>query len=77
MKISIFTYKQIQYSYVMVDGEPVPYKTHMKMHDDVILDDEMQKELDIQMQAYEDTLTSEEMRVWVGEEHMDSSSSLL
>jgi hypothetical protein len=68
MKTPLFVYKGTEYSYVMIDDEPTPYKTHMKMYDDLVIDEDMQKELDVQLNTYESMLNEEELKAWQGEE---------
>ena len=65
---TIFKYKGKEYTYVMVDGEVVTFKVEKSVYEDeVILDDEMQRQLEIEFEVYEATLTEEEKKIWRGE----------
>lgn len=64
----IFNYKGEKYTYVVIDGEVVTLKVEKSVYEDeVVLDDEMKKQLEEEFEAYEATLTEKEMKIWRGE----------
>jgi len=64
---TIFNYKGKEYSYIVLDGEVVTFSVEKNIYEnEVVLDDEMQKQLEAEFEAYEATLTENEMKVWRG-----------
>lgn len=64
---TIFKYKGKEYSYIVLDGEVVTFQINKSAYEnEVVLDDEMQKQLEAEFEAYEATLTEDEMKVWRG-----------
>ena len=72
---TLFTYKHIGYSYIVVEGEPIPFKVS-GYKDNIELDDEMQAELDSQLEAFEATLSEKEMKIWLGQKVPDNDSNI-
>lgn len=65
---TIFKYKGKEYTYVMVDGEVVTFKVEKSVYEDeVVLNDEMQRQLEAEFEVYEATLTEKEKKIWRGE----------
>lgn len=63
--VTIFTYKGEAYSYVVLNGEVVTFKVEKSVYEDeVVLDDEMQRQLEAEFEIYETTLTEEEKKIW-------------
>jgi len=65
---TIFNYKGEKYTYVVIDGEVVTFKVEKNTYEDeVVLDDEMQRQLEAEFEVYETTLSDEEMKIWRSE----------
>ena len=65
---TIFTYRGDEYGYVVIDAKVVPFKVEKNMYEnEVVLDDEMQKQLEAEFAAYEATLNEKELKIWRGE----------
>jgi len=65
---TIFKYKGEEYTYVIVDGEVMTFKVEKSVYEDeVVLDDEMQRQLEAEFEVYEATLSDEEIKIWRGE----------
>jgi len=65
---TIFKYKGVGYTYIMVDGEVVTFKVEKNVYEDeVVLDDEMQRQLETEFELYEASLSDEEKKIWRGE----------
>jgi len=65
---TIFNYKGEEYSYVVIDGEIVTFRVDKSVYEsEIVLDDEMQRQLEAEFEVYEATLTEEEKKIWRGE----------
>lgn len=62
----VLKYKGKIYSYVVIDGEVVTFR--IKPVDEFALDDEMQKQLEVEFAEYETTLNEKELKIWREEE---------
>ena len=62
---TIFNYKGKEYSYVVVDGEVVTFRIDKNIYEnEIVFDNEMQKQLEAEFEAYEATLSNEEIKIW-------------
>ena len=62
---AIFKYKGKEYNYVVLDGEVVTFRVEKSVYEDAVaLDDEMQRQLEAEFEAYEATLSDEEIKIW-------------
>jgi len=65
MMRTIFNYKGKEYSYVVVDGEVVTFRIDKNIYEnEIVFDNEMQKQLEAEFEAYEATLSNEEIKIW-------------
>jgi len=65
---TIFQYQGKAYSYIVVDSEVITFRLDQKDHEcEIVLDEEMEKQLEVEFAAYEATLNEEEMKIWRGE----------
>lgn len=61
---TIFQYQGKAYSYIVVDGEVITFRLDQKDNEcEIVLDEEMEKQLEVEFAAYEATLNEEEMKI--------------
>lgn len=65
----VFRYKGRTYSYIIVDGEIIPYRIDKEnFGKDFRFDEDMKKQLEVEFTEYETALNDSELRIWRGEE---------